>query len=308
MDSTRGVGDIGIPSRDASIRLPSGRRLAYAEWGDPDGRPVFYFHGMPHARTFFPDPEAAAEVGVRALTVDRPGVGRSDPQPAHRVGDWPADVETLADRLGLERYAVIGWSAGVAYALACAALTPERLTGVGVTTSNAALAYLIDDDPELRASWLDDGDRRILAALPRGLEAAADLVAPVAGAWAASLSVRPEEVLEGRIDRGDEWFFDDPARRGAYLRAVQEGVRQGATGVAPQWVALLAPWGFRLEEIHMPVRIWAGALDGETPPEMMGRLAERIPDHTLTVWPDVGHLGVARHLREILVQVCDLAV
>jgi len=48
------------------------------------------------SRLLFPDPEAAADRGVRAITVDRPGMGRSDPQPGHVVGDWPADVVALA--------------------------------------------------------------------------------------------------------------------------------------------------------------------------------------------------------------------
>jgi hypothetical protein len=83
--------DVGTPERDSAIRLPDGRRHAYAEWGDPNGRPVLYFHGMPPSR-------------------------------------------------GSARFGAVGWSAGVSYALACAALIAERLTGVAVTTSNAALA------------------------------------------------------------------------------------------------------------------------------------------------------------------------
>jgi len=125
----------GRPLRDSSTHLPDGRLLAYAEWGDPNGRPVFLFHGMPGSRLFFPDPVGAAEARVRAITVDRPGMGRSDPQPGHRVADWPRDVVALAGELGLHRFGVIGWSAGTAYAFACAAVIPERLTGAAATTS-----------------------------------------------------------------------------------------------------------------------------------------------------------------------------
>lgn len=75
------------PTRDESIRLPDGRALAYAEWGDPDGRPVFFLHGMPGSRLLMPDPNAAAEEHVRVITADRPGMGRSNPQPGHRIAD-----------------------------------------------------------------------------------------------------------------------------------------------------------------------------------------------------------------------------
>lgn len=59
-----------------------GRRLAYAEWGDPDGFPVFYFHGTPGSRLVgaFAD-EAAQARGFRLISVDRPGYGRSTFQP-----------------------------------------------------------------------------------------------------------------------------------------------------------------------------------------------------------------------------------
>jgi pimeloyl-ACP methyl ester carboxylesterase len=103
----RGNPETWTPLRDSSIHLPDGRLLAFAEWGDPKGRPVFLFHGMPGSRLFFPDPVVAAEARVRAITVDRPGMGRSDPQPGHRIADWPRDVVALAEQLGLDRFGVI---------------------------------------------------------------------------------------------------------------------------------------------------------------------------------------------------------
>jgi len=87
-----------IPPRvDDLLALPDGRSLAYAEFGDPDGRPVLFFHATP---------------GVRLIAPDRPGVGRSTPQPHRRLLDWPDDVRHLADALGLERFAVVGFSNG----------------------------------------------------------------------------------------------------------------------------------------------------------------------------------------------------
>ncbi len=73
--------------------------------------------------------------------------------------------------------------------------------------------------------------------------------------------------------------------------------------MAPQFVAQVAPWGFRLEDITIPVHVWAGANDAITPPAMMRRVAERIPQHTFTVWTDVGHAGIAKHLDEVLAEL-----
>jgi pimeloyl-ACP methyl ester carboxylesterase len=89
-----------------------GRTLAYCEWGHPTGSPVLLVHGGPGSRLLCPDEDATAAAGVRLLTVDRPGYGGSDARPDPTLLGWADDVQALADRLGLERFAVVGFSAG----------------------------------------------------------------------------------------------------------------------------------------------------------------------------------------------------
>ena len=81
--------------------LPDGRALAYLEWGDDGGYPVFYFHGTPSSRLegAFAD-GAAKRAGFRLIAVDRPGFGRSTFQQGRRFRDWPEDVCALADAWG----------------------------------------------------------------------------------------------------------------------------------------------------------------------------------------------------------------
>lgn len=288
------------PNIDASIRLPDGRALAYTEWGDPDGRPVLYFYGMPGSRLFVPDPRAAEDERVRLIAADRPGMGRSDPQPGHAIGDWPADVIALADELGLDRFGVVGWSAGTCYVFACAAKIPERLTGAAGTTSAAAMRYLFDGDDTIREQLIDDDERTILATLhERGREAAERYVADDAAEWARDIAEHPEQMVEGS-DPGDEWFLEDADRTSAFAESFREAVRQGAEEMAPQFVAQVAPWGFRLEDITIPVHVWAGANDAITPPDRMRLVAQKIPRVTFTVWDDVGHAGLAKYFREVL--------
>ena len=292
-----------VPRIDTTLELPDGRTLAFAEWTDARATPIFFFHGFPMSRLFFPDPATAAELGVRAITLDRPGVGGSDPQADHRVADWPADVIALADALGIDRFGVIGNSAGVPYALACAALIPERLTGVAVTNSASAMIYLAREDPEIRAAVLDADDERIMDLFASDPEGAAKEVIEVGTEWVAGLAEHPEQILSGDDDEGDAWFFEDPARRDMFLDAIREAVRQGIDGVAVQWLAQLAPWGFRIEDIQMPIHVWLGANDRVTPPAVMRKLTDRIPDQVTTVWEDAGHNGIAKHLREVLTRM-----
>ena len=294
-----------VPSIDTTLELRDGRTLAFAEWTDARAMPIFFFHGFPMSRLFFPDPATAADLGVRAITLDRPGVGGSDPQADHRVADWPGDVIALADAHGIDRFGVIGNSAGVPYALACAALIPERLTGVAVTNSASAMIYLAREDPEVRAAVLDADDERIMDLFASNPERAAKEVIEVGTEWVAGLAEHPEQILSGDDDEGDAWFFEDPARRDMFLDAIREAVRQGIDGVAVQWLAQLAPWGFRIEDIQMPVHVWLGANDRITPPPVMRKLTDRIPDQVTTVWEDAGHNAIAKHLREVLTRMRD---
>ena len=294
------VGTTYAPSRDATITLPDGRTLAYAEWGDLDGRPVFYFHGMPGSRLFAPDPVTAADEHVRLIAPDRPGMGRSDPQPGHVVADWPSDVAALADALGLDEFGVLGWSAGTPYAFACAALIPERSIAVAGTTSAAAMRYLLVEDPEQRDSTLDDDDRQVYDALSEGREAAERVAAELSAGFCEWLTEHPEGLLEHENDPGDEAFLADPSEREAFIRSIREAVRQGPEAFAPAYVAQVAPWGFRLEDIPIPVHVWAGGTDRITPPERMQLVADKIPNVEFTVWEDVGHVGLTKYFRDVL--------
>ncbi len=116
-----------------TITLVDGRRLGWAEFGDPQGLPLFYFHGFPASRLEGKLIEAAAlRNGIRVIASDRPGYGISDFQPRRRLLDWPCDVKALADRLSIDRFMILGVSGGGPYALACAHAMAPRLRAVGV--------------------------------------------------------------------------------------------------------------------------------------------------------------------------------
>ena len=111
------------------VAAADGRTLTIAECGDPDGFPVFFLHGTPGSRFAGQGfASAYADVGARVVTYDRPGYGGSDRLRGRRVVDCVADVSSIADSLGLERFAVTGVSFGGPHSLAVAARLPERVT------------------------------------------------------------------------------------------------------------------------------------------------------------------------------------
>ena len=98
-----------------TVRTADGRELCFEQWGQPDGFPVFSLHGTPGCRlNRVPDDASVAATGARVITYDRPGYGQSSRHPGRQVVDCVADVATIADALGIERFAAImvkTWSA-----------------------------------------------------------------------------------------------------------------------------------------------------------------------------------------------------
>ena len=118
---------------EKSCPLGDGRTLAYYDLGDPSGPPVVHHHGAPSGKletAFFNLGDAAARAGVRLLVVDRPGIGGSTPKPGRTLLEWADDVEEFAERLGLAKFSVMGYSMGTPSALACLHRFPHRIDGV----------------------------------------------------------------------------------------------------------------------------------------------------------------------------------
>ena len=66
------------PRCELSITLQDGRHIGYAEYGEPNGNPIFYFHGFPGSRLeagHFHD--IAIDNNCRLIGIDRPGMGLS---------------------------------------------------------------------------------------------------------------------------------------------------------------------------------------------------------------------------------------
>ena len=134
-----------IPAPGGTVSLASGRRLSFDDVGDPSGRPVFFLHGCPGSRlSRHPDDAIAGRAGVRLISVDRPGYGSSDADPAGDEVTQADDVVALADHLGIGRFAVIAWSSGGPTALALAAEHPDRIEGRGVGRSRIGAAGRVE--------------------------------------------------------------------------------------------------------------------------------------------------------------------
>jgi proline iminopeptidase len=121
------------PYKTQRIAVDGLHTLFVEECGNPDGLPVIFLHGGPGAgvspyhRRFF-DPQR-----YRIVLFDQRGAGRSTPFAELRDNTtWHlvADIETIREALGIERWVVFGGSWGSTLALAYAQAHPERALGL----------------------------------------------------------------------------------------------------------------------------------------------------------------------------------
>ncbi len=269
-----------------SVNLPDGRVLAYEEYGDPAGFPVLSFHGGLSSRLdAAPAHEAAEAKGVRLVSPDRPGMGLSTYQPGRRLTDWPADVEHLTQALDIERFAVMGWSAGGAYAAVCAAKM-DRVSAAALLSSGVPL----DLYGTLRGLTTEDRVLLLLARRAPGLASALMKVSIVNASNARLFRAVMRSFPQADQTILSEWGPPDHA-----LSFVREALRQGTEGCVQDYRIFGDPWGFSLEEIQVPVQIWEGADDRTGPPGYRAFLKEHIAQATVTVVPDEGHLSLLPH-------------
>lgn len=242
---------------------------SYDDVGDPDGNPVLYFHGGGDSRlSRHPDDSIASSLGIRLVAVDRCGPSRT----GRTLLSWGHEVGALADRLGIDRFAVVGWSAGGPHALGTAAALGGRVTHVAVVAGMP----------------LHSG----LRAMPSDTRAAIRL---------ARLSPRLAAIRLERWSRRPVSPTGDPDCDRAYAAGRVEAFRHGAMWLARELAMLGRPWGFSLVDVHPPVTLWYGEQDTVCPPSI-GRLYEQLlPNAVLRVVPD-GHQLLFSRWREILVE------
>jgi pimeloyl-ACP methyl ester carboxylesterase len=287
--------------RTATTVTPDGRTLAFCEWGDPQGTPVFSLHGTPGSRaTRHPDTDVYRRAGVRAITYDRAGYGLSTRLPGRSIAHAAADVATIADALGIERFAVTGGSGGAPHSLACGALLPDRVTRCASVVGPAPYGPrgLAHDD------WLRDmveGNVREFEWSLAGEDTLRPELQRETDQMLANLGSDQEHPLgEGyELSPSDMEVVARSEVRDMLDESLRVGCAETIDGFVDDDLSIARPWGFAVSAIPVPVAVWYGMADTLVPPHHGEWLARTIPGATV-VASDGGHFAIYDRLGELL--------
>jgi pimeloyl-ACP methyl ester carboxylesterase len=277
-----------------AVQLTEGRVLGVLESGPADGKPIFFFPGFGvSASAVHPDSTLAASVGVRVISVDRPGIGKSSRSSNRALLDWPRDIAALADRLGIDRFGVLGWSGGGPHALACAFLLTGRVSVAGLFSCAPPFA-----------------DAKAVKSMPGRVKrlAFAAKFAPTLlriGFWNHCRQVQKHaDALLFRsardLSEADREIIFDARFHASVKTSMIQACNQGPRGLADDVLVIAHPWGFGLDQVSLPVYLWHAEADRTIPVEVGRYLADAIENCRASFLPGGGHFSYLTHWYEIL--------
>lgn len=258
----------------------------------PEGAPSLIAHtgtpsdGSPHRETL----EEAAKRGLRQVSYARPGYAGSDRHEGRSVADCAADVEAIANALGIERFHTVGWSGGGPHTLACAALLPDRV--IAAATVAGAAPHDVEG-----LDWRDGMGKENIEEI--GLaERGPDALRPFLEREAEEMrESTPDDLLAILGDLVSE--PDRAALTGDYavesLASLLGSVSMGIWGWLDDDLAFVRSWGFSLDEIRVPVSVWHGREDRFVPLAHGEWLAAHVPGSEGHMLEGEGHISLSRH-------------
>ena len=283
---------------DNLLILPDGRKLSYAEYGQPDGYPVLYCHAIPSSRLepLYLGDEIFSQFGLRVISPDRPGMAGSGFQSQRGYSNWPKDVFSLLEALGLDQFSVLGISGGGGYAAVCTAKIPERLSKVVIASG----AWQVDAEVikaigyPLNMMWQVTTYAPFL--FPLVIKMLSRIMSQPPKGGFDQESTLPNNTLPAV----DHAVIAQPGRVVINRRILGEVMKQGTKGPAWDYRTCVRKWDFGPTEIQIPLTLFHGELDGNFPLSFVQRIAKRLPHAELIIYPDDAHISTyANHFDEI---------
>ena len=254
---------------------------------------MLVFHGLPGSRRQrHPDDGIALSLGARTLHIDRPGFGRSSVAPRRTITGFAGDVRAAFDSLGVHEVRLAGISGGTPYALACAALLPDRVVKTAIVSG-------VGPPGSMPGAQLRMRNRLGLLLAPR----AAWVLQPFAWGMRSLALDDPASYLDmvgESLNALDRQVLASPAVRAMFAEDLAEAFAQSSHAFVRDLALIAGDWGFDLGAVRSPVRLWHGMEDRAVPAAAAQAIAARVRGAQITLLPGEGHFLVFERWREIL--------
>lgn len=278
------------------IALSSGYALSYQLFGITDGFPVLYCHGLPGSRleARLAD-QAAKDLELSIIAVDRPGFGQSDFQPNRKMSDWVDDIRELMEKLGYKQFSVIGISGGSPYAM---------LLGEHMHTSIYRLGLVAGLGDLSQANYREN--------IESGLRAFINVTGKIpkfsylfnSTITYCLMRALPKFTLKLALSQGpqiDRDTLSKPSTQRVILESFLEAIKQGGQGAAWDFYLATNQWQAAPENVKTETYLWHGKLDTTVPPVMAYDHAKRIPHCQAQFLDNEGHFSLPIvHMHSIL--------
>jgi non-heme chloroperoxidase len=244
----------------ATTHLSSGLRVHYAEQGDREGEAIVFLHAYVDSWFSYSRMLPLLSPSYHAFVPDQRGHGDSDkPQCCYTADDYAADVDAFMEAVGIEKATLVGDSSGGLIAQRVALDYPHRASHLVLIGSPTTL---VNNEGVMKA----------------GEEMLARVEDPMS----------PEFVREFVLGT-----IHDPVPEEFLERAVFQSLKVPARVWRDYWegVVLTVDDTARLQEIDVPTLILWGEQDSLLPREEQERRAAAIPNATLRVYAETGHLA-----------------
>ncbi len=257
-----------------TLLLDDGRTLAYNEYGTKKGFPVIGLHGTPGSRVWFKNNDPISKtLGIRLITVDRPGYGLSSPKPNRTINDFNEDINALIDHLNIVNHSIFGVSGGGAYALAYAAAQYPNLYKTGIVASifefkngkipkdmckpNRIGFFLARYLPWL-LSYTYKQQRKLMYRNPE-------------------IYIKSAQKNSGFLAPSDQELLQNKDIVEANLEQFKEAFRVNTNEVSRELKLLASPWHINLKNILSEVDVWHGEEDTLSPISGLKNFVANIP-------------------------------
>jgi pimeloyl-ACP methyl ester carboxylesterase len=280
------------------VQLYDGAVVAFKEYGDPTGTPVIFCHGWPSSCTMAQlTDEPARALGIRIISPDRPGISGSSMQPDRKLSHWPGLLKGLVDYLKIGEFRVLAISGGAPYAYATAAAMPDRVRAIAIVGGVIPFTELKDFRGLLPLyRWM----LTFYRARPQLLRRSFHLARPFLS-FRAPVRLRPLLLKMLLLRPCDAASLREDAAFEAIFESQRRAWRGSAEGVMADAQIYAQPWGFAMEDVHRPVRLWHGKEDRAFSVRLAERFANRLPNCKSRFIENEGHYSLPiRRMREIL--------